>query len=231
MQNVLSDLDILDFTCVVHAFDAPDLSPEISNSKDLWMSRIPLISSILLANVLCPSGVNYEEALKQASQITHFPDWMLPRSLHPGEFSVLLKHFTALSSIAHSNYDFGLILEDDIFTTSSSSVLLRECISYFIELRADYLDLAGGAGLFVPSLPGHILSLVSPPRTRTNAAYIVSRSFAKLLCNSFFPLCFPIDWHLQFIMSRANTPIRCFWSANNPLIHGSMQNLVKSWRD
>jgi len=231
MQDVLFKLDLISNTCVIHCFDAPDLSIDLQNSLELWSSRIPSIAPILLANVLCPTGVNYDTVLDYSSKLRDYPSWMSPRPLNNGEISVLLKHFTALSHVAHGTEPFGLILEDDIFLNSSSYSSLYSCLASLSEYNPDYLDLAGGAGLTVPGSPGDVLSPVNPSRTRTNAAYVVSASFAKKICNSFFPLCFPIDWHLQYIMSHNYPASSCFWASNNPLIHGSMHNLVKSWRD
>ena len=97
----------------------------------------------------------------------------------------------------------------------------------------DYIDLAGGCNLFTDIVDdnNNLFQLVNPPRTRTNAAYIISKRLAKILVNKFIPTVLPIDWHLTYLMNNYITKgIRCAWMINHPLLHGSELGVYKSWR-
>jgi hypothetical protein len=92
------------------------------------------------------------------------------------------------------------------------------------------MDIAGGAGLECDQRSSNYkLELKYPARTRTNACYALHKECARQLVDNFFPLCFPIDWHLQWIMSSSNMD-GCYWTIKPPLIHGSEKGLVESWR-
>jgi GR25 family glycosyltransferase involved in LPS biosynthesis len=230
MKDVFNDLSF-DYQ-VVAEWDA-DLLPQVLPGSEDWTNRLSTIKSILLANSIGKNYSSYEEALKHAESIKEVPAWMHPRCLKIGEVSVLLKHFTALLKISYGKHDYGIVFEDDIYLDSRSRIELNKALLSFTLLNGAYLDIAGGAGLhaspeFNPS--NNNLYLCNPARTRTNACYCISRNTAITFVKNFFPLVFPIDWHLQYIM--LNTKLEnCFWTIRPPLIHGSEAGLVTSWRE
>jgi len=218
----------LDYT-VISNYDTVHLAPS-DYSPDLWTDRINSIKPILLANTIYKQFPSYSDAFRYSKTINDDPQWLLPRSLYPGEVSVLLKHFEALTKIAFGNLEYGLIFEDDILLNDFSKSRFDHDLSTFISLSGSYLDMAGGAGLSShPFTSSNCIIHITPPRTRTNACYCVSRTLASYFIENYFPLCFPVDWHLQFLLLSSKT-IDCYWSEPPALLHGSETGLIKSWR-
>ena len=233
----------------LHALSAVGLTPEVitcwdgdnlmNTQKDYvfsdaaWLMRIRTIAPILLANagstsVLKNKTISDVTSTSEAVQL--LPDWMHPRALGCGEISVLLKHYHALSKIAQGNKNYGLIAEDDILLGSRSAELFTVSSKGFASCSGDYLDLAGGCGLRIRNKNSKDnISRVSPPNTRTNACYIVSRDLARLLVENYFPFIHPIDWHLLYLLNILNVD-RCYWTVEEVFIHGSECGAYSSWR-
>lgn len=221
----------------VKAWDAEELSQKAIEDygnvgKELWDDAVKTIAPILIANALTSGGnrihIEIVEEWKGRETI-NTPSWMKSRRLSSGEVSVLMKHFWAIGSIANGQDEYGLILEDDVRIHERSVEKFKLCLEEFIGQNGDYLDLAGGCNLNsgAEDIRFDYCSLLRTPRTRTNAAYIVKRDLAREFANKFIPLIFPIDWHLQYIMPKS---AKIFWANEPPLIHGSEQGLVTSWR-
>ena len=231
MEHVFSTLGISH--TVISDWDQESIG-HYSQDLSLWQQRISHISDILVANSVSTSFSTYSDALTYASHLdSSNTSWINPRLLGKGEISVLLKHRMALERIAFGEQDFGIIFEDDIFVQDNSKTQLFSLLNSWNSLDGAYLDIAGGAGLTADNdLSLHINDLLyhcQPARTRTNACYCVSKQLALRVLNLFFPLVFPIDWHLQYILHTLKEP-SCYWSIEPPLIHGSENGLVKSWR-
>jgi GR25 family glycosyltransferase involved in LPS biosynthesis len=161
--------------------------------------------------------------------------WLSHRDLSLGEISVLMKHFFAISSIANSDCAYGLIVEDDARYDPTKKQLFDKLIKSLESSQFDYVDLAGGCGLLpsreeLASSRDDITCTLQIPRTRTNAAYIMSRRLAKVICEAYFPLVFPIDWHLQYLFLK-NSEFHYTWTNTPLLIHGSERGYVTSWRE
>lgn len=219
-------------------YDADEIDANIAASipPNLWEDRIANIVDILISNSLNKSLFPVEFSAYSAffrrpflSNPQNQHPWLIPRPLSQGEISVLLKHHSALSMIGNGASPFGLIIEDDARLSPLTNILFAKTISEFINKNGDYLDLAGGCSLLPTDhdLRHNYATRLAVPRTRTNAAYIVSRKLAQRLSNRFFPLVFPIDWHLQYLFQKRD---RCFWSNQPVFIHGSEHGLVQSWR-
>jgi hypothetical protein len=254
-MNLATSLDLYVITChklssrlvdLSHVWEILDLEPIFICAWDsevftnycppfsydlLWHDHLSKICNVLIANAM-PYQIPYSRKLFIAATVDPTKlSWLQPQSLSLGQLSVLYKHYHAICSIANSVKPYGLIIEDDVRSTSSSRDTFIQSYNEFVECDGDYLDLAGGAGLFpdIPSLSNSFLTSITPARTRTNAAYVVSRRFAIRLSILFFPFVFPIDWHLQYLFSLTNP--KCFWPYQSPLIHGSEEGIVTSWRD
>ena len=80
----------------------------------------------------------------------------------------------------------SLIIEDDILEQTDTD--LFKAVQIFVNsTNPDYIDIAGGAGLNCEddkSLHPNFVK-IQPPRTRTNAGYIVSKSW-RLLFKNFY---------------------------------------------
>lgn len=212
----------------------PSIKDGYSPTESLWLSHVMPVASILLANAGYKlETVHYNTLQNLVNSPDHarsfLPQWMHPRSLSTGEISVLLKHYYAISRIAQGQHSYGLVAEDDLILHPLSKTLFHNS---FQELRSedgDYLDLAGGCGLFSDDAKLKYIALISPPSTRTNACYILSKRLAILIVERFFPVSTPIDWHLLYILNSLDTT-RCFWAKQECFIHGSENGAYQSWR-
>jgi GR25 family glycosyltransferase involved in LPS biosynthesis len=220
----------------VNLFDKEDLhssSEDNLNQIEQWSRSINIIAPVLLGNALY-RGQRFPEPSLITPEIISGYQWLAPRVLQPGELSVILKHFYSISVIASSNCPYGLVVEDDVRLGSDSETAFSECCTAMDKKNFDYIDLAGGCGLMPTELEieasesKRIIALANP-RTRCTAAYLISKRLAKSIANNFFPLVFPIDWHLQYIFCRLHS-FSYAWCNPEALIHGSEQNLVQSWR-
>ncbi|MBM5802176.1 MAG: hypothetical protein FJ077_15430, partial [Cyanobacteria bacterium K_DeepCast_35m_m2_023] len=217
---------------MVTAFDADNLNmKEILSSinSDSWSNRLSTILPILIDNIQSRgTGIGHsvsQDAYLLSQQILDLPnelrpEWVKSRILSPGEVSVLLKHYYALAAIANSpDHDYGLVAEDDILVHKNSGNMVKMLNIFLNQCEVDYIDLAGGAGLEVSSAINNNSSqfvLINTPRTRTNACYLISRNLARDIVNGFLPLVYPIDWHIQYILSTTNNAeldsLRCYWA-------------------
>lgn len=221
---------------LLYSFDADQLLPSLTNNQSLWLERLPTILPDLLTNA------NLEPSILPQlpdSSVNHIMNdsrfaWLQHRSLKPGEISVSLKHFSALSSIADGDEDYAFVSEDDTRYIPFSFESFWSDVSDFITADGDYLDLAGGCHLdpYKYSVSSfNNIAQIDKPRTRTNACYLISRRFAQSIVNMFLPIVFPIDWHLQWCFnSLPNDLFTCYWTVIPPIIHGSETGLVTSWR-
>ncbi len=227
----------LDFTNVEHitSFDGGLVKTSFFVSdQHRWDEQICNIRNLLLANVIhLSTQADYKSSILLAQNTTLNPEWLNFRKLDDGEISVLMKHLYALTSIAQGTAEHGLICEDDILLHPTTSILLNELIAD-LNPSISYIDLAGGCNLnpceSIDNInPSSNISLLGLNRTRTNAAYIVSKAFAKLCVSNFFPLCMPIDWHLQYIMTLDDS-LDVYWAIKPIFVHGSETNVFQSWR-
>jgi GR25 family glycosyltransferase involved in LPS biosynthesis len=223
---------------VVNCWDREQISVGLGNSQSIWEEKVLLFAHILAFNAL---GLDVRKSYQPSNfsdcnldLYTRFP-WMQYRQLSPGEISVCLKHFYAISSIACGVDDYGLIVEDDIGQIDSPRQNLDDLIEECYFLNADYVDIVGGCMLEPTEIelknkPNNFnLCPIKPARTRTAAGYILSRKFATYLANSFLPLIFPIDWHLQFLLSTSEA-VNAYWATRPIFTHGSEVGLYNSWR-
>jgi len=224
---------------IITAHDSEDIdATDYLSSATLWSDRLLILLPILLANSYISNqrhAVNYFAYLKEVYRNNYdVPKWAVHRTLRLGEISVLLKHFTAISAIATGDQAHGLICEDDLLFTMDSYNNLTDVLRQ-LPHNTDYIDLAGGAGLRpcpysepVSQELSHLTKLLIP-RTRTNAAYVLSKRLAIYFKSRFFPLVFPIDWHLQYLL-LTNIQFNCYWTTEPILIHGSETPFLESWR-
>ena len=232
--NALSLSNLASNVSVVSAWDKEDLNPALLEYDNLrlWQKKLPIIYPVLAANARMFKAEISLDVIGYRLPVV-YPEWAKARTLSAGEFSVLLKHYYAISSIAISGASHGLVFEDDVRARLSSRRDISQCIAEAMEASIDYLDLAGGCQL-TPYADEYQsasskIAILRVPRTRTVAAYMMSRRMAHMISNLFMPLIFPIDWHIQYIMLQVED-LKCGWTIKPPLIHGSEEGLIKSWR-
>ncbi|QNJ27809.1 hypothetical protein SynA1524_00086 [Synechococcus sp. A15-24] len=233
---------------IIRIFDSSEIISDglTLGNCELWKSRILELSPILIDNAnsqgdYISNSSTYVKKTKtfflniSNEDVLNLPKWLLSRILSPGEISVLLKHYCALLHIAEGKESHGLIAEDDILEQPDTLELFNEVKKFIDAKNPDYIDVAGGAGLHCKndnSSQPQLFVQVLPPRTRTNAGYVVSKRLAKIIVQKYLPLCFPIDWQLQYILYKySNMPISCYWMQKTLYLHGSETVSYQSWRD
>ena len=231
LAPALEALSIFDRdVCIIDTHNGYDLSCSYIQSvcnSNLWTARVSSILDILLSNA------GQVESFPQEAELNR--EWLRMRELTPGEVSVLSKHYTALLMLANSKFEYGFIFEDDVRVHHKSAAILSSlfnCLSS--NDLPDYFDVVGGCGLHPTKeerlkSTGNILVTLDNARTRTNAGYAVSRTYARRLVDVFLPFVVPIDWHYQCIF-RFIPPKISSWLIKPLLLHGSEVGLVQSWR-
>ena len=209
---------------------------EIKDAENLWNERIGLIKGILVDNIN-NKIVNKNRGISKNAYLENknkYP-FLQYRPLSMGEISVLIKHFYAMVLIAHSEDDHGMILEDDIIEVAEGKENLEKLQILLKTKTVDYVDISGGCGLVLEDINDEekIAERIRLPRTRTNAAYIISKRMAEVFIENYFPVVFPIDWHLQYLMFAkmvGKFNIKCYWTTKPIFGHGSESGEYKSWR-
>ena len=235
-------IDIIEKTCgkspiMIEAGDASQINRyEINGLEQLWEERIGLIKGILIDNIHKKTigknrGISRDVFLEDKNNYL----FLRYRELSMGERSVLMKHFFAMVQIAHSEDEHGMILEDDIIKATRGKENLKDLKELLRTRTVDYIDIAGGCGLELETQGNEekVAGKIKLPRTRTNAAYIISKRMAKVFIENYFPMVFPIDWHLQYIMFAnmiSTFEIECYWTTKPIFGHGSESGEYKSWR-
>ena len=154
--------------------------------------------------------------------------WLRPRALNAAEISIFLKHRAAWQRIANGSAEWGLIAEDDILLHERSLRYLLDMPSRLPE-AFDYIDLAGGCGLF-PRMGNPVVNevffAIDPPRDRTTCCALMTRNFANRLLQMELPISIPVDWTLTygFVVGGA----KVFWIHPPAFIHGSETNVYRS---
>lgn len=229
---------------IIDSFDAQNLNREAGeNGTILWDERVHFMADILIDNCTSPSQINNCINFTQRSKLFYKNnpnnkilyssyEWLRPRPLSPGEVSVLMKHFIAFYKIAVGPHNYGIILEDDILDIAGNENIYQSLIRFISTNQVHYIDLAGGCGLNAMNLENKLFTKIIPPRTRTNAAYLVSKELANLLICKFFPLVFPIDWHLLYFLKFYMIMYgECYWIQEPMYLHGSETQAYASWRN
>ena len=100
--------------------------------------------------------------------------WLRPQPLTAGEVSLVLKHRLAWDKIATGESDYAIVAEDDVILFDHSLAYLARIISMLHE-DFDYIDVAGGVGLF-PSRADPLVNScfyrIEPPRPFSRKALV-----------------------------------------------------------
>jgi len=121
------------------------------------------------------------------------------RHLKQEEHSLLHKHFFALKRAADICSPLMIIEDDIVVTKDQSSIrLLKNHIRY--QLRGN----VGFTNLISNVRNGSSFSFVKRKKavTFTTCAYVVTPEVARILVDGFFPYCLPIDFHLQYLLTK-----------------------------
>jgi hypothetical protein len=154
--------------------------------------------------------------------------WLKPQALTAGEVSLVLKHRLAWQQIAGGNFDYAIVAEDDVVLFDYSLAYLSRVLS-MLPADFDYIDLAGGAGLFPArtdrAVNAHFFQ-IDPPRDRTSCCAIVRKDFVQRVLEVDPRIVLGSDWMLTYLFNLLSAKV--YWA--EPLVfgHGSQMQVYKS---
>jgi GR25 family glycosyltransferase involved in LPS biosynthesis len=112
------------------------------------------------------------------------------------------------------------VLEDDVVLREDSLEKLGDLIRCLPETW-DYVDLAGGAGLYIREEQpiAENLYRMDPPRCRTVCGYLITRRLCERVLQIDCPITMPIDWQLNSFLLTLQAQV--LWAEPSIFIHGS----------
>ena len=149
------------------------------------------------------------------------------------EISCSIKHIHALKKIQSENYDYSLILEDDIIPKNKN--FINEVFKLIQTNRQwDVLFIGEGMGKnyknkkigFRRYLPFKKIYKIKHPATNCLEAYIVKKECVDQILDGLLPINLVIDWELAFQFFIKNLNI--FWTKKSLFFQGSKNNIYKS---
>jgi hypothetical protein len=154
--------------------------------------------------------------------------WLKPQPLTPGEVSLVLKHKLAWERIASGEADYAIVAEDDLILFDHSLPYLARLLATLPE-DFDYIDLAGGAGLF-PSRADRTVNscfyAIDPPRDRTSCCAILRKRFVQRVLRTDPEIVLGFDWMLTYLFNL--TGAKVYWAEPLAFGHGSQMQVYGS---
>jgi hypothetical protein len=204
----------------------------------LFTQQILSIKEVMIAGALKQGRLKdwpWAESVRLVRSLELTPErtfadhpWLKPQPLSGGEVSLILKHRLAWERIAQGDSDYAIVSEDDV-------ILFDHSIAYLSQILAslppdfDYVDLAGGVGLFAtrndPCVNRHFYK-IDPPRDRTSCCAIVRKSFVERVLRTEPQIVLGSDWMLTYLFNLLNANV--YWA--EPLVfgHGSQMQVYRS---
>ena len=149
------------------------------------------------------------------------------------EISVSIKHLEALKKIQNNEYEFGIILEDDIIPQYKNFINEIENLIKSHK-KWDVLFIGEGMGKSYRNskigirriIPLKKIFKMKHPATNCLEAYIVKKSSVNKILEDLIPINLVIDWELayQFFIKNLNI----FWSKKILFNQGSKNNIYRS---
>tara|TARA_B100001029_G_C15022341_1_gene431375 strand:- start:572 stop:1273 length:702 start_codon:yes stop_codon:yes gene_type:complete len=149
------------------------------------------------------------------------------------EISVSIKHLEALKKIENNEYEFGIILEDDVIPEYKNFKLEIENLIKSYK-KWDVLFVGEGMGKSYRNskigirrlIPFKKIFKMEHPATNCLEAYIIKKSSVNKILEDLIPINLVIDWELahQFFIKNLNI----YWSKKILFNQGSKNNIYKS---
>lgn len=227
-------------TTFITEFDSGEFNIDENYTYDelLFRSIIDRIKNIMVGYVLgldnlkdtpwpnCVSIVKDNDF--SLAKIEETCPWLRPKKLSSEEISIYLKHRDAWRRIAEGSDEWAIIAEDDIIFNENSIEYLKN-IANNLPSDFDYVDIAGGCGLF-PRIGNRVVNKfffdMEPPRDRTLCGALISKSFAKKLVELNTPVCVPVDWYLTYAFNMFSSKV--YWLSPPVFGHGSEMKVYAS---
>jgi len=204
----------------------------------LFLEQIMAVKDCMIAGTLKQSRLKdwpWAECVRvvrehdlTAEQILRDHSWLAPQPLSAGEVSLVLKHRIAWEAIVAGQSDYAIVAEDDVVLLDNSLDYLSGILK-ILPADFDYIDLAGGVGLF-PARGDRAVNTyffeIDPPRDRTSCCAIVRRQLARRILELAPRIVLGSDWMLTYLFNR--TRAKVYWA--DPLVfgHGSQMRIYRS---
>lgn len=164
-----------------------------------------------------------------------------PNTLRMGTISLVIKQIYAMELIQQNNFDFNLILEDDVVLSNNFVNLMTEGIK---QLPKDYdmLFIGDGCNLHIPKSelkPNQLIykKCVEPTSwggngaTRCTDSMLISKKGAKKICDYFhglkpYEISLPLDWWLNDTIRKLNLDI--YWMEPTIVTQGTQNGMYRS---
>jgi len=202
--------------------------------KKLVQRKISIINQFAAHNIN-----DYEFIEIDRDELQNHDQNMFAAEYSNPQRAITLSHFYAYKQIADM-YDSALIVEDDILLSSGFMASLTR---YLTELPADYdmLFLGDGCGLHIPQTmlikDKHIYKKTIYPTpwggngaTRCTDSYVISKHYAKKLCDYIQHLPYkinqPIDWWLN--TAARDTLSTVYWAEPTIVTQGTQNGVFKT---
>jgi hypothetical protein len=205
---------------------------------ELFLQQVMSIKECMIAGALKQGRLRdwpWAESVRLVGDFKLTPErtlidhpWLRPQPLTPAEISLVLKHRLAWEKIAAGAADCAIVAEDDVIVFDHSFAYLSRIVATLPE-DYDYIDLAGGAGLF-PSRRDPIVNSffykIDPPRDRTSCCAILRKRFAQRMLASDPQIVLGLDWMLTYLFNLLGAKV--YWA--EPLVfgHGSQMQVYRS---
>ena len=147
------------------------------------------------------------------------------RELSSGELSCFFKHLEALKLISDSNFEYSLIIEDDVIPVNDFDVKINKTMKIMKNKKWDVIFLGQGIGKnflnqklgFKRVFPNP--QIVNHPASNCADSYIVKKDVAQKLLTNFRNFHLSYDWELAYQMYKLNLDV--YWCTRPMFTQGS----------
>lgn len=146
------------------------------------------------------------------------PSYMI---LRKGYVACTFKHYIAIKDIVNNNYEYGVVMEDNIVFTGCIPKLIEIYIKQLNELYPDWDILFNGSMFRYIENPTKDNIYVYPKKTEiteqchgaTNAAtfYVIRNKCAQKILPHYLPFNTPVDWWMNELFRKLD--IKVYWTS------------------
>jgi GR25 family glycosyltransferase involved in LPS biosynthesis len=155
------------------------------------------------------------------------------RDLKISEICNSISHLKSFELISKSDYEYGIILEDDVILPNNFNVKIDNIIK---KLPSDFDFLFFGNSYTLEQLDisncsksikiDDNLYKKIPGKTRTVDGYIIKKEYANKMLNEIKEICLPFDFELNYFFKKLNTNV--YWHHPGIIFQGSQMGIYKS---
>ena len=186
---------------------------------------------------LTPNELSWcNESLWSDRVVEIYRDAPPPRPLSSPEICNSLSHIEALKRIAFGEFEFGLVLEDDVilkqdFENKFQTLLGQTPLDYGLIFLGNAfsmktLNRVGCNPSKEIKITPNIYEKTSHPKTRTVDAYIIKKEAAQSLVEKITKICLPFDFELSYFIQQLD--LKVYWWDPGLIYQGSQIGRYRS---